>query len=373
MTGRITVVTGPPAAGKSSHVLEHAGPSDVRLDFDLLAQAIGATNAHAVKGDQREVTHVMRRAAIARVLDGIDADSWIIHSWPSDEQLAAYKTAGAQLVELDPGLDETLARAAADERPEGTDQAIRAWYDQRKAKAMTTQTLTEHRTKAFAPIRFKAEGEDDGAGGKLGPGEFIAEAAVFDVIDSYGDRIIKGAFAETLAGWKEKGDPIPVIFQHLWGDVFSHVGYVLEAVESETGLRYKGKLDIEPELENAQARQVYRLMKSRRLTQQSFGFDVIDGRSVTEEGRDVFEITRVHLYEVGPCLVGVNQATNLLDIKSGSVAPGSGTTEPSGQVTPAAVAPSTAPASESEAIASKGFSPASTKLILEIETLSEED
>lgn len=239
---------------------------------------------------------------------------------------------------------------------------------------MTVQQQLEHRTKAFAPIRFKAEGEDDGAGGKLGPGEFIAEAAVFDVIDSYGDRIIKGAFAETLEGWKSKGDPIPVIFQHLWGDVFSHVGYVLDAVESETGLRYKGKLDIEPELENATARQVYRLMKGRRLTQQSFGFDVIDGRSVTEEGRDVFEITRVHLYEVGPCLVGVNQATNLLDIKSGSVAPGSpGSAEQSGQATPAAVGePSAAPGSDPTPAASKGFSPASTQLLIEIENMEED-
>ena len=366
----ITVVTGPPAAGKSSYVLEHAAPGDVRLDFDLLAQAIGSVTPHAVKGAQREVAHVMRRAAISRVLDGIDADSWIIHSWPSVEQLAAYKAAGAQLVELDPGLDETLARAAADDRPEGTAGAIQAWYAEREGKAMTTQTQTEHRNKAFAHVRFKAEGEDDGAGGKLAPGEFIALAAVFDVIDSYGDRIIKGAFAETLAAWKSAGDPIPVIWQHLWGDPNAHIGYVVEAIETDEGLQYKGKLDIE---DNPFALQVYKLMKGRRVTQQSFGFDVIDGRSVTEEGRDVFEITRVHLYEVGPCLVGVNQATNLLDIKSGSVAAGSpAAAEPSGQVTPAAVAPSTAPSSASEATASKGFSPASTKLLIEIETMEED-
>lgn len=233
---------------------------------------------------------------------------------------------------------------------------------------MTVQQL-EHRSKAFTPALFKAEGQTAPDGSKLGPGEFLALAAVFDVIDSYGDRIIKGAFTETLAAWKDSGDPIPVIWQHLWGDPNAHIGYVVDAWETDEGLLYKGKLDIE---DNPFALQVYKLMKGRRVTQQSFGFDVIDGRSVTEEGRDVFEITRVHLYEVGPCLVGVNQATNLLDIKSGSVAPGSGTTEPSGQVTPAAVAPSEAPGSVPEATASKGLSPASIQLILEIENMEED-
>lgn len=367
----ITVVTGPPCAGKSRHVLENAGPDDVRLDFDMLAQAIGSATPHAAKGAQREITHIMRRAGIARVLNGIDADSWIIHTWPSAEQLAAYKTAGATIVELDPGIAETLARAAADDRPEGTAEAIRAWYAQREGKAiMTTQTPTEHRTKAFAPVGFKAEGETAPDGTKLGPGEFLALAAVFDVIDSYGDRIIKGAFAETLAAWKESGDPIPVIWQHLWGDPNAHIGFVVDAYETDEGLLYKGKLDIE---DNAFALQVYRLMKGRRVTQQSFGFDVIDGRSVTEEGRDVFEITRVHLYEVGPCLVGVNQSTNLLDIKSGSVAPGSpDAAEPSGRATPAAAAPSMASGSTPNAAASTGFSPASTKLLIEIENMEED-
>ena len=240
-------------------------------------------------------------------------------------------------------------------------------------------TAEEHRTKAFAPVRFKAEGEDDGSGGKLGPGEFIALAAVFDNIDSYGDRIIRGAFAETLEQWASSGDPIPVIWQHNWSDPNAHIGYVLEAKETDEGLWYKGKLDIE---DNPFALQVYRLMKGRRVTQQSFGFDVTDGRSVTEDGRDIFEITRVHLYEVGPCLVGVNQATNLLDIKSApaagstSSAPASASAATSGQAAaPSANDPASAPAGSapSSSSASKGMSPASALLLLEELELEGED
>ena len=223
-----------------------------------------------------------------------------------------------------------------------------------------------HLFKDYTSPRLYAEGDTAPDGSTLQAGQFVALAAVFDNIDSYGDRLIKGAFADTLSEWSASGDPIPVIYQHAWGDPFLHIGYVLSAQETDTGLLYKGQIDIE---DNPTAAQVYRLMKGRRLKQQSFGFDVIDGMSVVEDERPVFEITKVRLYEVGPCLVGVNQATNLLDIKSGSVAPGSGATEPSGQVTPAADAPSVAPVSEPEASARKGFSPASIQLITELENM----
>lgn len=244
---------------------------------------------------------------------------------------------------------------------------------------MTLQQL-EHRTKAFLPVRFKAEGEDAGDGTKLGPGEFIALAAVFGNIDSYGDRIVKGAFAETLAGWEASGDPIPVIWQHNWSDPHAHIGHVLDARETDEGLLYRGLLDIDPALENPLARQVYRLMKGRRVTQQSFGFDVTDGRSVTEDGRDVFEITRVHLYEVGPCLVGVNQATNLLDIKSApagpnSSAPASAAAATSGQAAPPAIETASTPTGSTPdtSTASKGIRPASALLLLEELEMEGED
>lgn len=239
-------------------------------------------------------------------------------------------------------------------------------------------TVTEHRTKAFAPARFKAEGEDDGSGAKLGPGEFIALAAVFDNIDSYGDRMVRGAFADTLEEWRASGDPIPVIWQHNWSDPNAHIGVVLEARETDEGLWYKGRLDID---DNPFALQVYRLMKGRRVTQQSFGFDVLDGRAITDDGVDLFEITRVHLYEVGPCLVGVNQATNLLDIKAAAAASASSSAaapaaaELRGQAAPSASESASAPSGSAPdtSPASKGFSPASTLLILDSLELEGED
>jgi hypothetical protein len=362
----ITIVTGPPAAGKSAHVSDNAQPGDVRIDFDAIAQALGAPLAHASSGAVRQVARATRKAAIAAVLEGVSEPAWIIHTSPTDEQLATYKAAGAALVEINPGIDVVLAQAAADSRPDGTDQAIRAWFSNREEKAvlMPAPAETVRRLKSFTPVTFKAEGQSIEGDTTLGPGEFIALASVFTSIDSYGDRLVRGAFAETLANWKASGDPIPVIWQHNWTDPFAHIGAVVWAKETEQGLLYKGRLDIE---ENPFAAQVYGLMKGRRVTQQSFGFDVLDAAEVFEDGKSVFEIRKVHLFEVGPCLVGVNQATDLLDIKSGGVAPGPGAAEPRGQVsTPAAGAPSTAPGSAPEAPASTSNGPASALLSLDI-------
>lgn len=238
-----------------------------------------------------------------------------------------------------------------------------------------TRTAGTRRVKSFdqPTAGFKAVGQIDDDGTALKDGEFIATAAVFGNIDSYGERVVKGAFDETLAEWEASGDPIPVIWYHAWSDIWAHVGYVVWARQTDGGLLYKGVLDI---ADNPMAAQLYRLMKGRRIKQQSFGFDILDAREIVEEGKSVFEITKVKLFEVGPCLVGVNQATELLDIKStDGTAPAAPTPEPSGQVTPSATdadddarsdAPGSNPEPVDDAPASKGLTPASARLHLEI-------
>jgi HK97 family phage prohead protease len=165
-----------------------------------------------------------------------------------------------------------------------------------------------------APARVKAAGESDG----LGAGEFTALVSVFGNEDSVGDVVMPGAFADDLARWKDSGDPIPVIWSHDWGDPFSHIGHVTEARESAGGLLVTGQLD----LENPKAQQVFRLLKGRRVTQFSFAYDIEDGGWGERDGRDVYELRKLKVHEVGPTLVGANQETELLAAKAASVASG---------------------------------------------------
>lgn len=159
------------------------------------------------------------------------------------------------------------------------------------------------------PVRIKAAGEHEGTD----EGTFEAIVAAYN-LDSVGDKITPGAFADTLAEWKAAGDPIPVLWSHMSHDPEYHIGEVLEAEERPEGLWVKARIDTEP---GSKAAQVYKLLKGRRVTQFSFAYDVEEGAWVDQkDGEGYYELRKLRLYEVGPTLIGANQATELLDVKS---------------------------------------------------------
>lgn len=163
------------------------------------------------------------------------------------------------------------------------------------------------RTKS-CPVRIKAAGTHEGTD----EGVFEAIVAAYN-LDSVGDRITPGAFAETLAEWKGRGDPIPVLWSHMSHDPDYHIGEVLEAEERPEGLWVKARID----LDATKASQVYKLLKGRRVTQFSFAYDVEEGSWVEQkDGPGFYELRKLKLYEVGPTLIGANQATELIDVKS---------------------------------------------------------
>ncbi len=175
------------------------------------------------------------------------------------------------------------------------------------------------------PVFVKAVGEADG----LDDGTFEAIVSVFGNVDSYGDRVMQGAFEKTLAEWEASGNPIPVYYSHRMDDPEYNIGEVLDAKELAPGdpllpeslkdlggLWVKGQLDQHDEARKA--RQVYRLMKGRRLTQFSFAYDV-EAYTVVKGANDsesVWELNELKLYEVGPTPIGANQETELLSVKS---------------------------------------------------------
>ena len=89
------------------------------------------------------------------------------------------------------------------------------------------------------------------------------------------------------------------------------------------------------DLENPTAVQVHKLLKTGRIRQFSFGFDVDEGGWAEREGREVYELRKLTLHEVGPCLLGVNRQTELLDVKGTPPSQTSGTRKPdSGAASP---------------------------------------
>lgn len=129
------VVTGPPAAGKSSWIQAHATARDIVIDLDLITRALSGPGAPAWNQDplQLRVAHRARYAAMHEAFELRDqVDVYLIHTMPSRKALAKYKRLDARIVTVDPGRDVVMKRIEAMRDPDMQRVATR-WYRQRPA------------------------------------------------------------------------------------------------------------------------------------------------------------------------------------------------------------------------------------------------
>lgn len=187
---------------------------------------------------------------------------------------------------------------------------------------MTTTDTSRRVTKSSPAYVLKATQAGD-------VGTVEAVVAVFNNLDFQGDRVMPGAFTNTLARWKESGDPIPVIWSHQWAEIDAHVGGVdpTQALELQPGdsklperIRDLGGLFVTMALDLTEdgGRKVFKLLKGRRIRQFSWGFDILE-EAKGKDGSN--EITEVDLHEVGPTLLGANPLTQLVGAKAGGPSP----------------------------------------------------
>lgn len=131
----LTVVIGPPAAGKSTWVMQHAKQGDIVIDFDRLAQALAGPDAdpHDHPPALMAVTKAARNAAIeAAVQQAKTVDVYLIHSNPGSQRMAQYHSWGAKVVTIDPGRDVVRERCKT-QRPARMFGVIDAWYREHRA------------------------------------------------------------------------------------------------------------------------------------------------------------------------------------------------------------------------------------------------
>lgn len=162
---------------------------------------------------------------------------------------------------------------------------------------------------------LKAAGDD---GVDLAEGEFTAYVSTWTrQPDSYGDVVAKGAFAETIAEWKASGNIMPVLFGHDLIDPFSNLGGAKSLIEDDHGLLIHAALD----LENPKAKQVYRMLKGRRINQMSFAYDTLESGDVevpkADGGKVVArELRKLRIHEASVVPFGANSDTEVLAVKA---------------------------------------------------------
>ena len=144
-----------------------------------------------------------------------------------------------------------------------------------------------------------------------GLGSFEALVAVFGNIDSQGDMVTKGAFADALATkavW-------PSVWAHQMHDDTAIIG-TGAAKETDDGLIFTADF-----LDTPRAQNIRKLMEAGVITEFSWSGRVTEGSWVDKEGvgpwgDGYYEIRKVDLWEAGPCFKGANPDTELLGVKS---------------------------------------------------------
>ena len=141
-------------------------------------------------------------------------------------------------------------------------------------------------------------------------GSVEAVFSVYNNQDSDGDVVLPGA---VKSGFKD--NQVPMVFAHKWDQPIGK-GTITEGEDSAV---FKGSFFMETEA----GKEAYNLVKSMGdLQQWSFGFRVNDSemgklQKDGEEEADVRYLKDLTVYEVSPVLVGANQETYTLAIKTG--------------------------------------------------------
>jgi len=146
----MTVVVGPPAAGKSTWVRAHASAADVVIDYDLIAQALAGPGAdtHDHTKAVSTLAHKARYAVIDEAVRHMaDTDIYLIHSMPSAKHLARYRRLGARVVTVDPGRSVVEQRVRTMRRP-ALMAAVTRWYSQSDKQA-PTRTVTRQSSRSW--------------------------------------------------------------------------------------------------------------------------------------------------------------------------------------------------------------------------------
>lgn len=161
-------------------------------------------------------------------------------------------------------------------------------------------TKTRHLDVAFKIKEATAEGVLKGYG------------SVFNVVDSYREVVLPGAFAKTLAAHKEKGTMPAMLWQH---NSREPIGVWTSMAEDGTGLIVEGQLA----MNTARGKEAFELLKMGALRGLSIGFSVDTQDIKKDPDKNIWMLGAVDLWEVSVVTFPANEAANVEQVRSGIV------------------------------------------------------
>jgi HK97 family phage prohead protease len=134
-------------------------------------------------------------------------------------------------------------------------------------------------------------------------------AATFGNVDSFGDSILPGAFAETLAKHKADGTAPAMLWNHSGA---APIGKWTAMGEDAKGLRVRGALNLNTQRGN----EALAHLKNSDVTGLSIGFQVPPGGQARGTNGASRILRRIHLHEASVVATPADTASRVVSVKS---------------------------------------------------------
>lgn len=156
--------------------------------------------------------------------------------------------------------------------------------------------------------RMKLRGIDLDVKAVNDDGTFSGYGSVFDIVDSYKEIVVPGAFTKSLSKLADTGRKLPILWQHRAGEPIGAWTYLKE---DDRGLLCDGELWIG---DSQYAKTAYRGMQSRAITGLSIGYRIVS--SSFNEKTGIRILNEVDLVEVSIVTMPANDEARIESVKA---------------------------------------------------------
>lgn len=136
-------------------------------------------------------------------------------------------------------------------------------------------------------------------------GTFEGYGSIFGNVDSYGEKVLPGAFVESIARHRREGTKVKMLWQH---NPDQPIGIWEDLAEDAKGLWGKGRLIMDIQ----RAREVHALIKNEAIGGLSIGYREED----TDQDGNVRLLKKLNLFEISPVAFPANRRARIESVKS---------------------------------------------------------